>query len=254
MICLSLNVCCRRLVRRAAPLFAVLLPCLASCGLKDYETLFEREAERIKKFDEADQALGNPINFPMNVGTKQQPAFIKNENIFLRLPLGFGGVTTTTNPVLGLLYRFGKDDKPPGPPARGELFPPPNDKETGIREIYVGFTLDAKPEEVRGKLEQIFRNAKGLPRKKVERVGRDPIVFDAWTWTDAYKPASMYLIYAARGDSNTIGVIVFRIPDDKAKATSINNAVQYTLQSAVFGSQAPLLNQNFRERKELAKK
>src|SRR5262249_16153777 len=113
-------------------LVAILLPWLAGCGLggpNGYERKFADESERIKKFDEADQALGNPIFYPMNVGTKQQPMFMKNDNIFLRLPAGIPGKNDTDLAIQGFLYRYSKDQRQP---TKGDTFPPPNEKEQGI--------------------------------------------------------------------------------------------------------------------------
>ena len=143
----------------------MVLPWLVGCGLNAYEKNFAAEAERIKKFDEADQALGNPINFPKNVGTKQQPMFMKEDMIFLRPPLGFLGATDTS--IQGFLYRYAKDSKQAPIPASKDTFPPTNEKEIGLREIYVAFSMELKPADFRAKLEQIFRRERSPSVKSI---------------------------------------------------------------------------------------
>lgn len=245
------------MLRRAALIFvAVALPWFTGCGLNEYEKKYADESERIKQFDLADQALGNPIFFPQNFGTPKNPAFQPNQMIFLRLPKEFWGKPDNmTAPIQGLLYRYTKDGKPGALPARNELFPPPNDKDIWIREIYVAFTMDMPPGELQKKIEQGFRAVKSPTRFTAKRVGRDPIVFDQWIWTDSYKPStSLYTCFAARGDSGCNVAVVFRIPEDKKEAASIKNAIQFTLQSVVAGAQAPPLRQNFKDRKDTGKK
>lgn len=240
----------------------LLLPC-AGCGVKAYEDKFSNEVERIKKFDEADQALGNPLLYPQNVGTKQKPQYMQQEYLFLRPPLGFSS-NSDNIPYFNFLYRFtkgtpstgGSGGVPAGVPAGRNEFPPPNEKDIGIREIYVAFSMTGKIDDFRNTLLQIFKGAKQLPQPlKIERVGREPIVYDGWTWSDNYKPApSLYLIYGAQGDSGAKVAIVFRIPEDKAGSDTIKKTIRFVLQSCVLGSAAPNLNKNFRPRKEGEKK
>src|SRR5262245_64937831 len=118
-------------------------------------------------------------------------------------------------------------------------FPPPNEKETGIREIYVAFSIDMKPAEFRDRLLQVFKGAKQQDkRERVDRVGREPIVFDRWAWVDGYRQSpSIYLIYAAQGDSGTTVAVAFRVPDGKETKNKIQTAVRFTLQSLVIGKE-----------------
>jgi hypothetical protein len=242
------------------------LPWAAGCNLDDYVKKFAGETERIKRFDEADLALGNRTTFPKNVGTPKQPIFQAQEYLFIRLPYDFNTDPDNkpTDPVGGILHRYTR--KPTGgqaapgtvtmvPMQPGALFPPPNEKEQGIREIYLAFAMDGKVDDFRKRLLSVFPGAKPeTQRRKIDRVGREPILFDVWTWKDNYQPQSEYWIFGCQGDSGTMAAVVFRIPEGKSNANNIKTPIQFTLQSLILGSTAPAVGENFKPRKEGPKK
>lgn len=238
------------------------LPGVVGCGLDNYDKKFESESERIKKFDLADQSLANPIMYPMNVGTKQAPQYMQQEYIFLRPPAGFSS-NSDNIPYFNFLYRFARG-APPAPipagsvaitTAQRDAFPPLSEKEISIAEIYVAFSImDLKVDDFRAKLLGIFKGAQQLSNLRVDRVGREPITYSRWAWSDNAKPRSLYLIHGAQGDSATIAAVVIRIPEDKKDAATVQAAITYTLQSLVIGNAAANLNKNFKPRKEPGKK
>ena len=73
-------------------LVSLLALSVAGCGLSDYQSRMDDQRKRVKKFDDANQLLGDPIDIPAIPGpgkgrTETIPAW--SFEIFLRIPKGY---------------------------------------------------------------------------------------------------------------------------------------------------------------------
>lgn len=60
---------------------------VAGCGLSDYQSRMDAQRERIQKFDDANQLLGDPIDSPLISGKGADSAW--SFDFFLRIPKGY---------------------------------------------------------------------------------------------------------------------------------------------------------------------
>src|SRR5579872_252464 len=66
-------------------LFGLLVLSAAGCGLSDYQNRMDAQRARIQKFDDAHQALGDPIDIPTLPGKGPSWPF----DVYVRLPKSY---------------------------------------------------------------------------------------------------------------------------------------------------------------------
>jgi hypothetical protein len=244
--------------RYSGPVAALgLLLCLSGCGLDAYEKKAVAEQERIRRFDEADQVLGNPVDFPAKPVNPVPANFARNENLFFRAPVVISQKPDGF-PVDGYLYRYARTGVPTaaGAPPRRPALPPPAifgplspelEKEGGFREMFIGLANDGKVQEFKKRVLTSFQLNTKPAALTVERFGRSPIKYDTWSFTDPAKPSSFYLIYVTQSERYLVA-LVFHVGREKYKNKAVTDTIRYSLESLVLGSDATLVNQNYRQR------
>jgi hypothetical protein len=90
-----------------------LLAALGGCGLSDYEARMREAQARLKRFDEENKLLGEPLQVPTRTDEKTK-AVVPVADAFVRPPRGIMSMPEK-EPRSGLLYRY--------PPAQGGAAP-----------------------------------------------------------------------------------------------------------------------------------
>jgi hypothetical protein len=250
-----------RLWRHGAPVVAVaLLACVSGCGLDVYERKLQAEQKRIHDFDEADQLLGNPVDFPLRLPTGPVPVnFPRNDNLFFRAPVVIAQKPDGI-PVDDFLCRYARAPVAAGGPAVKSSAPrnlprpalsgrltPELERETGFREMFIALSTSGKSAEFTKRV-LASCNITAKPRRQtVERFGLPAITYDVWSFTESDKPSSLYYLYVAHDGRATVA-LVYHVGKEKAANQALKNALLYSLQSLVLGDGAKLVYDRYLQR------
>jgi hypothetical protein len=199
---------------------------LVGCGLADYEAKMAEEQARVRRIEEENKNLEDPVDIP-SPPQKENDKDPRPPDFFFRPPKGIGR-TASEKQHLGLF-----------------VFPKKGNAD-GIQEVYVGFS--------KGKKDFVNDLIKMLPGAKKYLVtdkspwGRDPIRFDTITIED---PKSTLILHTLPAADQLI-LIGFRL-DPSANLAQLAPRLDMSLESIGLGIEAGKLRKEFRKRSQGSK-
>jgi hypothetical protein len=204
------------------------LPC--GCGLSEYEGLMATAQARVRRIDEENKNLENPIKWPDKKENEKNYV-----DVFYRPPRGISLA--------------------PGPAKHGSLYVFPRAGSTGpIQEIWVGASTQA---DFAKEVAKLCPPAVGTPTPSHAHVPspdrEETLLFDVTTFDDAN---STYVICICKKESvqgavvfhleKTKGIILF--PQDKTKGNELVTKMEMSLETLGVDADAAKLRRAFSAR------
>jgi hypothetical protein len=197
----------------------------AGCGLADYEAKMAEEQARVRRIEEENKNLEDPLDIP--APKKENEKDPKPPDFFFRPPRGIGR-TAGENQYLGLYVypKVGNAD--------------------GVQEVYVGFS--------KGKKDFLKDLLKMLPGTKKDSVtertpwGRELIRFDTITVDDLKSTLILHILPTP----DQLILIGFRL-DPKVDLNQLAPRLDMSLDSIGVGMEAGKLRKEYRKRSQGSK-
>jgi hypothetical protein len=266
--------------RWPAGLLALLI---AGCGLSDYEKLMQATQDRVKRFDDETERLGDPVIIPTKrvppkeapvdpKATKdpktpstakdpkpvakdpkapkatKEPAKEQREAVikypfFLRLPRVLRN-TPDLEPKAGLLYRYPKTGYAVSTAATSEFTVVGN--ASGIIEAYLAFGNEPQAQFVDRVIKVIPHNSDAITgmSTRIDVIDRkEQLSFDVREFNDSQSAWSVY----AHTEGTVTVAIAFRM-EKAAKANLVQQVVELSLSTLAMGSEASNVIDSFNHR------
>jgi hypothetical protein len=254
-----------------------LLACLiAGCGLADYEEQMRRTQDRVERFREESEVLGDPISIPTmkeprkdttpppsppppppkskdggkdQKGGKDSSKDAQKEKrvpviqypFFLRLPRGIRTVADA-EPRGELAFRYPRANAPkPGEPP-----PRPGDPSTGgFIEVYLAFGSEAAP-IFADKVTKIFpHSTEGMQSSKKDVTvpeRKQPMSFDVREFNDG---STAWSLYAHTEGVSTVAIAYHM---DKAQKANLGRTIELSLATMAMGQEANAVFASYQDR------
>jgi hypothetical protein len=258
---------------------ALLAFLIAGCGLADYEQQMHATQDRVERFKEESEVLGDPISIPTmrepqkdsappatppkpkdggkdqkggkdssKDASKEKRVYVIQYPFFLRLPRGIR--TTPDNEPRGeLAYRYPRANAPaakPGEPPAGR----PGDQSAGASaggffEVYLAFGNEAAP-TFADKVTRVFpHSTEGLQASMKDVTvpeRKQPMNFAVREFNDG--PTS-WAVYAHTEGVSTVA-IAFHM--DKAQKANLSRVIELSLATLAMGQEATFVKASYDNR------
>jgi hypothetical protein len=262
-------------IKAARYLTSVLLATLiAGCGLQDYENRMRATQERVSKYNDETDALGEPVTIPTKLvviggttadpkaakpGAKDQKTGSTTAKDSKTPPAKEQKSTTPTTErkkiiSYTLFLRLPKGIRPtPDPDPRFEqtYHYPRSSPTSGVADVYLAFGSDPQA-NFADKVARYFpRNGEPITARAVDVpvLGREqPLNFDVREFNDAQSTWSVY----SHGEGSSTLAIVFRV--DKSQKAAATPAVDLSLSTLAMGSEADAVIASLGERQRVSKR
>ena len=246
-------------------LTAILLATLiAGCGLQEYESRMRATQERVSKYTEEMDALGEPVAIPTKIvvigGTTADPKAAKPAAKDAKTPPAKEQKSTTPTTerkkIIGysLYLRLPKGIRPTPEldPRYEQTYRYPKAGPTqGVAEVYLAFGSDPQA-AFADKVARYFpRNTEPMTARTadVAVLGREqPLNFDVREFSDAQSAWSVY----SHGEGNSTLAIVFRV--DKAQKGTASPILDLSLSTLAMGAEADQVTASLGERQRASKR